>query len=71
MPSISSVAAISRFSGIGKSAAKPRDILVGDMPPVFAQVRGDPVRASRGGSERRGAPGRDSPLPVALRTVAT
>ena len=49
--SISSVAAISRFSGIVEPVHQPVDILVGDVAPVLAQMGGDAVGAGRGGGE--------------------
>ena len=49
--SISSVAAISRFSGISRLLHQPVDIVVGDVAPVLAQMGGDAVGAGRGGGE--------------------
>ena len=44
MASISSVAAISRLSGMVSCGGEARDIVIGDVPPVLAQMRGDAVR---------------------------
>ena len=53
--SISSVAAISRLSGISRLRHQRGDILVGDVAPVLAQMGGDAVGAGR----RRGEGGAD------------
>ena len=56
--SISSVAAISRFSGIVELGHQPVDILVGDVAAVLAQMGGDAVgaglAAATGGADRIG-----------------
>ena len=49
--SISSVAAISRLSGRSSSRHQPVDVVVGDVPPVLAQMGGDAVGAGLGGGE--------------------
>ena len=51
-PSISSVAAISRFSGRSISAISRSMSLVGDVAAVLAQVGGDAVGAGLGGHDR-------------------
>ena len=38
---------------------QPVDVVVGDVPPVLAQVRGDAVGAGLGGDDARRAPDRD------------
>ena len=47
MASISSVAAISRLSGMFNLARQPFDVVIGDVPAVFAQMRRDAVGAGR------------------------
>ena len=53
MSSISSVAAISKFSGLAIAALSRRDVVVGDVAAVFAQMGGDPVGPGRHGDQRR------------------
>ena len=60
MASISSVAAISRLSGSVSSRLEPRDVLVGDVAAVLAQVRGDAVGAGFGGEVRGAQRDRDA-----------
>ena len=58
MASISSVAAISRLSGRVSSRLEARDVVVGDVAAILAQVRGDAVGAGLhgevGGAQRIG-----------------
>ena len=44
---ISSVAAISRLSGLSISRLQPRDVVVADVATILAQMRGDAVGAGR------------------------
>ncbi len=51
--SISAVAAISRLIGTLSPSTRARDVVVGDVAAVLAQVRGDPVGAGCDGDVRR------------------
>ena len=60
MPSISSVTAISRFSGAATSARERASMSrVADVAAVLAQVHGDAVGAGGHGSARGRAPGQE------------
>ena len=50
---ICSVAAISRLSGFVDLRLEPRNVLVADVPAVFAQMRGDTIGTSCDGDLRR------------------
>ena len=69
-PSISRVAAISKFSGLAISRLQPLDVGVADVAAVLAQMRGDAVGAGRDRGERR-LTGSGCRPPRALRMVAT
>ena len=45
MPTISSVAAISKLSGLVDLGLEPRDVVVADVAAILAQMRGDAVGA--------------------------
>ena len=72
MASISSVTAISKFSGLPRRrVSRPAfDVGVGDVTAILAQVGGDAVGAGRDGNLRR-AGGIGIAPPRALRMVAT
>jgi hypothetical protein len=70
MPCISSVAAISKFSGNGDRIHDRGDIGIADVAPVLAQMRGDPVGA-RGLGHFAARTGSGSAPPRAFLSVAT